>query len=167
MFDTIAGLPLHPLVVHATEVIVPLAALVLLGAAVWPRFRRWAGLLPLLLTLATVVLVPISTESGQALERRVGENSLIETHSGLAEGLLPWAIAMLVVAAALLWWHWSERNATAAPRAPKWIALALAVSAVVATTGTTVQAIRVGHSGATAVWSEDMAKTPVSSGDEG
>lgn len=28
MFDTIAGLPTHPLVVHATVVVVPVAALV-------------------------------------------------------------------------------------------------------------------------------------------
>ena len=165
MFDTIAGLPLHPLVVHATEVIVPTAALVLLVAALWPRFRRWAGFLPLLLTLAAAVLVPISTESGEALENRVGESSLIETHSGLAEGLLPWVIGMVVVAALLTWWTWNERKG-AEPRAPKWVAIALIAGAVIATTGTTVQAIRVGHSGATAVWSEDMANTPASGGDE-
>lgn len=33
MFDTIFGLPMHPLVVHATVVIVPLAALVVALAA--------------------------------------------------------------------------------------------------------------------------------------
>ncbi|RYV52706.1 DUF2231 domain-containing protein [Pengzhenrongella frigida] len=165
MFDTIAGLPLHPLVVHATEVVVPTAALVLLVAALWPRFRRWAGLLPFLLTLAAVVLVPISSESGEALEHRVGENALIETHSELAEELLPWAIAMVAVAAVLLWWNWNERTATT-PRAPKWVAVALAVAAVLATTGTTVQAIRIGHSGATAVWSQDVSATPAGSGDE-
>ena len=165
MFDTIAGLPLHPLVVHATEVIVPTAALVLLVAAVWPRFRRWAGLLPLGLALAALVLVPISLESGEKLEGRVGESALAETHSGLAEGLLPWAIAMVAVAALLTWWTWNERKGTE-PRAPKWVAIALIAGAVIATTGTTVQAIRVGHSGATAVWSEDMGTPPASGGDE-
>lgn len=44
MFDTIFGLPLHPLVVHATEVIVPLAAVLVVLTAAWPRFRRWAGI---------------------------------------------------------------------------------------------------------------------------
>ena len=42
MLDTIFGLPVHPLVVHATTVIVPSAAVAVLLAAVWPRFRRWA-----------------------------------------------------------------------------------------------------------------------------
>ena len=159
MFDTIAGLPLHPLVVHATEVIVPVAAIVVTVAALWPRFRRRTGYLPLALALASLVLVPLSAQSGEALQERVGESSLIETHSNLAEGLLPWVFSLVVVAAVLLWWNRNERKA-ATPRAPRWVALGLAVAAVLATTGTTVQAIRVGHSGATAVWSEDMSKTP-------
>ena len=159
MFDTIAGLPLHPLVIHATEVVVPVAAIVVTAAALWPRFRRRTGYLPLALALASLVLVPLSTQSGEALEKRVGESSLIETHSNLAEGLLPWVFGLVVVAAVLLWWNRSEREG-ATPRAPRWVALGLAVAAVLATTGTTVQAIRIGHSGATAVWSEDMSKTP-------
>jgi len=159
VFDTIAGLPLHPLVVHATEVIVPVAAIVVTVAALWPRFRRRTGYLPLALALASLVLVPLSAQSGEALQERVGESSLIETHSNLAEGLLPWVFSLVVVAAVLLWWNRNERKA-ATPRAPRWVALGLAVAAVLATTGTTVQAIRVGHSGATAVWSEDMSKTP-------
>ncbi|HZL02534.1 MAG TPA: DUF2231 domain-containing protein [Cellulomonas sp.] len=164
MFDTIAGLPLHPLVVHATEVIVPAAALVLLLAVLWPRFRRWARYLPLGLSIIAVVLVPLSTESGEALEHRVGGNDLIETHSQLAEGLLPWLVALAVVALALVLWHrkdsWSlsYRNLT-------WIPVALAVAGVLAATGTTVQAVRVGHSGATAVWSGDVASSSSSGTD--
>jgi hypothetical protein len=64
---SIAGMPLHPLLVHATVVIVPAAALSVLLAAAWPRFRRWAGLLPLGLTVAGLVLVPLSTASGESL----------------------------------------------------------------------------------------------------
>ena len=85
MFDTIAGLPLHPLVVHATEVLVPSAALVIALAALWPTFRRWARFLPLGLALVSLVLVPISIQSGEALQERVKESSLIETHSELAD----------------------------------------------------------------------------------
>jgi len=155
MFDTIAGLPLHPLVVHATEVIVPAAALTVALAALWPLFRRWARFLPLGLALASLVLVPISTDSGEALGERVGETSLIETHQNLAEGLLPWVVALVLVAAVLLWWNWAERTGTP-PRAPRWVAVVLAVSAVLATTGTTVQAVRIGHSGADATWSKTM-----------
>lgn len=166
LLDTIFGLPVHPLVVHATEVVVPTAALVVVIAALWPRFRRWAKFLPLLLALAAVVLVPLSTESGEALEERVSENALIETHADLAEGLLPWVIGLAVVAAVLLWWNYREISGrTSVARSPKWVAIILAVAALLASTGATVQAILIGHSGATAVWSE-VVGTPVPAGDE-
>jgi Predicted membrane protein (DUF2231) len=164
MFDTFFGLPLHPLVVHATEVIVPLAALLVVLTAAWPRFRRWAGYLTLAVTLIALVLVPISKESGEKLEARVGEDALIDTHAELADGLLPWVIGLAVVAAALLWWNIREGRAensaaassTAARRSLRWIPITLLVLALVVAGGTTVQAILIGHSGAAAVWSEDM-----------
>lgn len=153
MFDTFFGLPMHPLIVHATEVVVPTAALILLLAAFWPRFRRWAKLLPLGLTLAALVLVPLSTESGEALEERVSESALIETHADLAEGLLPWVIGMVLIAAVLFWWNLKKAPTT---RAQQWVAIVIAVAALGASSGTMVQAILIGHSGATAVWSDDM-----------
>ena len=160
MFDTIAGLPLHPLVVHATEVLVPTAALAVALAALWPLFRRWAGFLPFGLALAALVLVPISTQSGEALQERVKDSSLISTHADLAEGLLPWIFVVFVVAGVLLWWNWRERK-VGTPRAPTWVAVALAVTAVLAAAGTTVQAVLIGHSGATAVWSRAAGTTTV------
>ena len=47
IFDTIAGLPLHPLIVHGAVVLLPLSALGLLGVIFLPRLRkaydaRWA-----------------------------------------------------------------------------------------------------------------------------
>jgi hypothetical protein len=151
MLDTIFGLPAHPLIVHATEVVVPTAALVLLVAALWPRFRRWAKLLPLGLALVSLGLVPLSTESGEALAERVPGNALIRTHIDLAEGLLPWVLGMVVVAAVLLGWN---RTKTAAKRPAKWVAVVIAVAALGVSSGTMVQAVLIGHSGATAVWSE-------------
>lgn len=153
MFDTIAGLPLHPLVVHATEVVVPTAALVIALAALWPRFRRWARALPFALGLAALVLVPISTQSGEALQERVKDSSLISTHADLAEGLLPWIFVLFVVSGVLLWWNRAGGNSQA-PRAPRWVPIVLAAAAVLAAAGTTGQAVLIGHSGATAVWSQ-------------
>lgn len=155
MLDTIAGLPVHPLVVHATEVIVPAAAVAVVLAALWPAFRRWARFLPLGLALAAVVLVPLSTESGEALEHRVGESALVEKHAGLAEGMLPWVLVLALVAAALVWWHWTEQSAPS-PRGPRALGVALIIVAVVVGGGTMTQAVLVGHSGAKAVWSEDV-----------
>jgi len=178
VFDTFFGLPLHPLVVHATEVVVPLAAILVILTAAWPRFRRWSGYLTLTVTLVALALVPITTQSGEKLESRVGENDLIETHSELADGLLPWVAGLVIVAAALLWWNIRERRTARAStaesdRAPgtepakkklRWVPVSLLVLALLVSTGTTVQAVLVGHSGATAVWTEDMG-TSTPSGD--
>lgn len=173
MFDTIAGLPLHPLVVHATEVIVPAAAVALVLAALWPRFRRWAGWGPLALAVASLILVPLSTQSGEAFEERVTETAALERHASLGEGLLGWAIGMVIIAAVMLAWDlWRRHEARAAGAgaasegtggAVGWlrrsgsarlVTVVLAVAAFSVGTGTIVQAVLIGHSGATAVWAD-------------
>ena len=164
MLDTIAGLPAHTVIVHATVVTVPVAAAVVLLAALWPRFRRWAGLLPLGLALLAVVLVPLATQSGESLEERVSETGLVERHAEMGESLLPWVIALAVVAAALAWLSWEARGtsggAGAVPnaswRGSRAVAVVLALAALVAAAGTTVEVIRIGHSGADAVWSSTV-----------
>lgn len=161
MLDTIFGLPFHPLVVHATVVVVPAAAVSVLLAGLWPRFRRWAGFLPLLLSVVGLVLVPLSTSSGESFERRVGHSALIEKHSQLADGLLPWMVALSVMAAAEL--VWQRRSTNKESRAtPRWLPVVISVLAVVAALGTGGQVVRIGHSGAAAAWSDVMAK-PASS----
>ena len=61
---TVFGLPLHPLIVHATVVIVPTTALAVLLAGFWPHFRRWASWGPLALALLSVVQVVRVGHSG-------------------------------------------------------------------------------------------------------
>jgi hypothetical protein len=161
MFDTFFGLPLHPLVVHATEVIVPAAAVMVVLTATWPRFRRWAGYLTIVTALVALALVPISKESGERLEARIGENALVETHAELADGLLPWVIGLSAIAAALLWWNIRERRVLArqgdeASRSLQWVPIVLLITAVIVAAGTITDAVLIGHSGATAVWSGEM-----------
>src|SRR6478752_10664987 len=178
MFDTIFGLPVHPLIVHATTVVVPAAALAVLLCAVWPRFRRWAAWMPLALSVLAVVLTPLSTESGESLERHVEHSDLIETHSQLAEGLTPWVIGLGAAAVLLFVVARGERRAvpTVALSAsaadptdetpartslvPRWLLVAGAVVGLMAALGTTVQVVRIGHSGAQAAWSDSVSQTP-------
>lgn len=177
MFDTIFGLPVHALVVHATVVVVPTAALSVALAAGWPRFRRWAGFLPLLLSLVAVILVPISTSSGEALEKRVGQSDLVEQHAHLADGLLLPVLVLAVAALAVYWVQlkehavhtpggWAARaiERTGGPGRPG-VAVLAAVSlvAAVGVIGTVVQVARIGHSGAEAAWSDVAAQPPPTS----
>ena len=173
MPDNVFGLPLHPLVVHATVVIVPVAALTVLLAALWPRFRRWAGPLPLGLAVVGLILDPLSTSSGESLEHKVGHSALIERHSHLADGLLPWMIALVVMAAGLYAWHWRPtRNSTdtggdtTRGSGRGWVPVAISALAVIAALGTGVQVVLIGHSGAEAAWS-DVTDQSVSSDSTG
>jgi hypothetical protein len=156
VFDTIFGLPAHPLVVHATVVIVPSASLAVGLAALWPRFRAWAGWLPLLLSVMGVILVPVSTSSGESLEENVQDTALLEKHVQLGEGLLVWAIIMAVGAAALFVIQGRERKHGEGSRSafPRAVVVGAIVVALVGVVGTTVQVARIGHSGAKAAWSD-------------
>ncbi|GAB2568635.1 DUF2231 domain-containing protein [Microlunatus antarcticus] len=149
---TVFGLPLHPLIVHATVVVVPTAAFAVLLATFWPRFRRWASWGPAAAAALAVVLVPITTSSGESLEHTLPHSDLIEKHSHLADGLLPWVIALLVGALLVLW----PQLAATRPRMwslPRWLAVAGAVVATAAAVGALVEVVLIGHSGAAAAWS--------------
>ena len=76
MFDKIAGIPAHPLLVHAAVVFVPLLALgaVVYGAIPALRFRvRWPVAL---LAVAGAVSVVAAHKSGEAFESRLRESEL-------------------------------------------------------------------------------------------
>ena len=101
VLDTIGGIPLHPLIVHAVVVLVPLASLLLLLAAVSPRIRHWAGILtPITATLA-LVMVPLATQSGEALEKRVDASPALEEHTELGDSLLYFVLTLAILAWAL------------------------------------------------------------------
>jgi len=172
VFDTVFGLPVHALVVHATVVIVPTAALAVGLAAGWPRFRSWAGVLPLLLSVIAVVLVPISTRSGEAFEHRLGSSEAIEEHAHLADGLLLPVLILAVAALALCWVYLKEADparpgpmaaiverAGGPGRPGMAIMVAIGLVAAVGAIGTVVQVARIGHSGAQAAWSDVIANT--------
>jgi hypothetical protein len=143
------GLPLHPLVVHATVVVIPLAALTVALSVLWPRFRAWAGPLPVGLSAVGLVLVPLSTSTGETLEHHVRRSALLEQHTHLADGLLPWMIALLVVSAVAYLLHRRSRSGRPTSRT---LTVLVAVLALAGVAGTTVQVARIGHSGAKAAW---------------
>lgn len=154
MFSTVFGLPLHPLIVHATVVVVPVAALSVVLSLVWPRFRRWIGPGLVVLPALAAVLVPLTSESGEGLEHLLPHSDLIERHAELADGLLPWVIALLVAAIGLVLWRPGVPKITRGWVMPRWLRVLVVVVAIVAATGTLVDVVLIGHSGATAAWSD-------------
>jgi hypothetical protein len=146
VLDTVFGLPMHPLIVHATVVLVPLAAVLVGLAAVQRRFRGWIGPAAPAAALLACGLVPLSTGSGEELEHRVGESSLVHQHAELAGTLIWFVVPLAAVAIAGYWLH---RSRTASRGL---IATVAAVSVVLAG-ATLVDVVLIGHSGAKASWS--------------
>jgi hypothetical protein len=97
---TIHGLPLHPLVVHAAVVLVPLAALAVVAFVVpkWRWLARWPALALVALAAGSVQLAAMT---GDSLKRRIGPSALIETHEMWAGRLqaATWVLAALTLVA--------------------------------------------------------------------
>lgn len=155
----IHGLPTHVLLIHAIVVLVPVAALLLVAQA-WSRAaRRWAGIGGPLLCLAALVAVPITTNAGYWLRDHLRVTTpLIQRHAHLGRQLLPWVAAMFVLSVAvhLLGRRPSEAD-TGVVREPTSVGTAkvqllVAVLATAVAVGAVVQTIRIGDSGAQAVW---------------
>ena len=157
MFDLINGLPVHPLVVHAVVVLLPLATLGTLAIALRPAWRRPYGLLVVGCTAVATALIPVATSSGEALEERVGNPG---EHAELGDQLIWFAIPMLLLAAAL-WWldrRAASADGVSAGRTTSVTTMrAVAALAVVAALATTVQVYRVGDSGARAAWGDQVS----------
>jgi hypothetical protein len=149
MFDTVLGLPVHPLVVHAVVVLVPLSALGVVAISVVPRWRERYGVLVLLLSTAALVMVPVATRSGERLEERIDAGGVvarqIADHKEIAELVLWPTLAMWVLAAVLVLLTRRKRAGTAVTL--------VAALAVVAALLAGAAVVRAGHLGSTAVWS--------------
>lgn len=158
------GLPVHPLLVHATVVLLPLLA-VAVAAVAW---LRTAPRIALGVTVAAAVMTALTwltAESGEALEHRVAETDLVETHAEMGEKM-PLFAAALLLTALVTWWlarravadHGRGTGATGdRDRRPGGVAARLprawAVVASLVALGVVIWTLRVGHSGAESVWS--------------
>jgi len=140
MFDTITGLPLHPLVIHGVVVGVPLMAVLTVLVAVRKdlreRFAWWVAGANFLLFLLTLV----AKQSGEALQQAKGGQLAIE--HGQLGSVLPWFVLALTAASAAV--AGTSRNRALGP-----IAVVVSIIAAVAAVYWTV---RTGDAGARAVW---------------
>lgn len=157
MFDLIGGLPVHALVVHAVVVLLPLTILGTVLIAAVPKWRRPYGLIVLALAVVSTALVPVATESGEALEHHVGNPG---EHAELGGELIWFAIPLLVLVAGLVF---IDRRG-ARLNLNKYVPSAVAVLAVVAAVAAGVQVFRIGDSGARAVWSGQVSSSQSSDG---
>jgi len=152
----INGLPAHVLLVHVVVVLIPLTALALVTAALWPRAARRLGSLLPVLALAALISVPLTTQAGEWLERHVDNNALVRRHTELGDGLLPWALGVFVLAV-VVWWTAGRaaaepRQGGAAGRAALPVRIVVGVLSLAVALGAVVDVYRIGDSGAKAAW---------------
>ena len=143
LFDTVGGLPVHPLVIHFAVVLVPLAALALIACVANAKIRSRFGAASVLLIAATVPLAFIAKESGESLAERVG---ITERHQSLGDIFPLWVGALAI--AAVSWFLLTRK--------PGRIALTRVLGSVVIALSVVVTTLTflVGHSGAEATWAK-------------
>lgn len=155
----IGGLPVHVLIVHFVVIVVPVAALATILTAAWPTARRRLGIVTPIIALAALISVPIATQAGEWLQAQVGNSELVREHAELGDRMLPWAVAVFLVAVAQ--WIWFHSYAPGGVRNPdarrsgRTLAITVVLAAAVAVTavGSVVTVYLIGESGSKSVWS--------------
>lgn len=184
MPEFIGGLPVHPLLVHFTVVLLVLAVVGAVLTAVWPAVRRRFGWLVFADAVVGALLVPFTTTSGTNLASRLPANSLIDEHMRLGEMMIWWAVGLAVAVGALMVVHtMAARQVTtkvavgaagaedvreedthgSGGTAPALAMIVLAVVTVGVAVGAGIHVYRVGDAGARAVW-EGTQNLPVQNG---
>lgn len=171
--DTVNGLPLHALAVHATVVLVPLLAVLGVLFCV-PALRTWARWPLALVAVGAAGSTWVSVQSGGSLKGALEANgelggstlglvrrNLVERHEELA-GQLQWMVfgyAVVAVLAALLVRRGGAREdsadepvGTRTSTGSSALALVFSVLLVVGAVAVGVQTYRVGDAGSEAVW---------------
>jgi hypothetical protein len=139
MFDTVLGLPVHALVIHAVVAGLPLMAVVTAVVALVPALRLRLAWPVVVLDAGVVVATFVARESGEALQKRLG-GQVAQEHGELGRNLL-WFSVLVFLAAVVVALTQRSRRARAA-----------GTFAVVAGVLAIWWTVRVGHTGAQAVW---------------
>jgi hypothetical protein len=144
-FGMLAGLPLHPLLVHSAVVLVPLVAIGALVMSYLPSFSRRHGKLILILAVIAQVSVFLAKMSGEAFTEILNKD--VEKHAELGE-IAP-LVTIPMVALIYLRWRMDRAGSTTGSVV---IRRLISVALVIASLVSLVVIFLVGHSGASSVW---------------
>lgn len=155
----IQGIPAHPLFVHIPVVLIPLIGVSSIAMIFWASLRSKIGWITVGLSFVSIAMIHFASDSGESLQERLPDNSLIDKHANLAEVMTSLGVVMFLVLTAFILF---DRRASFAngqfaleslkPGQIKMISLILSALLAVSVVGTNVRLYQVGHSGATAVW---------------
>lgn len=141
----LAGLPLHPLLVHGAVVLVPLVAIGALVMSYLPSFSRRHGKIILGLAVVAQISVFLAKISGEAFEDIL--NKSVEKHAELGE-IAPFVTIPMVILIYLRW----RMDRAGSTFGSVVIRRLTSVALVAASLISIVFIFLVGHSGAESVW---------------
>ena len=141
----LAGLPLHPLLVHGAVVLVPLVAIGALVMSYLPSFSRRHCKIILGLAVVAQISVFLAKISGEAFEDIL--NKSVEKHAELGE-IAPFVTIPMVIFIYLRW----RMDRSGSTFGSVVIRRLTSVALVVASLVSIVFIFLVGHSGAESVW---------------
>jgi hypothetical protein len=159
MFDKIGNLPLHPLVIHAAVVGIPLASLLAFLFA-FPKTRSWARWPLAIVVVGATAVTYVARQSGLAFQAALGikpgnpVGNLILKHYQLANQLLYIMIVFTVIGLLNVFLVSRETadDETEAPKQSALVRVVLPILLVVVAAVAFVWVVRVGDLGAHAVW---------------
>jgi hypothetical protein len=121
----------------------------------------------LVLSVFAAAMVPFAQASGEWLEGQVGRSALLERHTQLGDAFLPYAIVLVIGAGTIAALRFVEaRNErkleanggglqnVSSRQAPRWMAIAVVVIALLTSATAAYQIFLVGDAGSAAAWSE-------------
>ncbi|KZS74104.1 hypothetical protein A4G29_14730 [Mycobacterium kansasii] len=147
--STVDGLPAHILLNHLVVVLGPLTAILAIMCALWPAVRQRLVWLTLALAVITLVVTPVTADSGEWLAAKLGQSPAIDSHANLGQTLSYFAAALAAAVVALAVVHLRRARGRAVKPVVQLVVTLLVVAAAAATL---VQTYRVGDSGARAAW---------------
>ena len=146
MFDTVLGLPIHALVVHGVVVLLPLMAIITAVVSFVPRWRAAAAWPVAVIDAGMVAMTFVARQSGLALQARLG-GQIAQEHAAIGRNLIWFALAMFLASLVVAVMRRSQRATMGA------------VLALVAGVFVIWWTVRVGHTGADALWKGIVAAT--------
>lgn len=145
----IIGLPLHPLIVHAAVVLVPIAALAALLMVAMPRLRATYGALTVAVAVAAAISAVAARFTGEWFLDGLGLRGSARVLTHTTWGVwTPWPALLLAIVMPVFLWAAAHRDH---PRAPAAFAVSAALTVIAAVASLGLIAVT-GHSGAAAVW---------------
>jgi hypothetical protein len=150
--DSAFGLPTHVLVVHATVVLLPIAALAAIAIVLRRSLIHRLGAATVIVTGLGTIAAWVSRFSGAELASRVGYP---QPHVELGHDLPVHATVFFLLVTA----YWLVARGIPGNRARPWWVTALGIVVILASIGMTWSTIITGHSGSEATWSAVIENT--------